>query len=198
MGDGYSGDAQGWQAHLGECGALRTPRTIPGIVHCARPCSDPMEDFVLLLTLWLLKNNFSGPGSAGARCVLHNAPFIQASSVAMADTMTLLICPTRAWLPKTSVPTQYNCNCRYEFKIYFQAKKKKKKAPPPSLCFKTNKSNWHIFSTCACSSGALKKETCFPPPRFLVSPPSLPTAPHSRTQAFRPPPSLEEGARHSR
>lgn len=136
-----------------------------------------MEDCILLLIRWLFKNHFSLPGFAGPRCAFHNAPIMQPSSVAMAYTMTFLICPILAWLPATSLPTQYNVRCA--FHVYLPPTK-----GTPLLFVSRQTEVTGIFlspTTCACSTGALKKETCFPPPRFLVSPPSLPTllqAPH--------------------
>ena len=63
---------------------------------------------ILLLTQWLHKTNFSLPGFAAPRCAFHNMPMTQASSLAIAYTITRVIFSIPAWLPSPSVPTQYN------------------------------------------------------------------------------------------
>lgn len=63
---------------------------------------------VLLLTQWLHKTNFSLPGFAAPRCAFHNLPMTQASSLAIAYTITRVIFSIPAWLPSSSVPIQYN------------------------------------------------------------------------------------------
>lgn len=139
-----------------------------------------MEDCVLVRIRWLFKNNSSLAGFAGARCAFHNVPIMQTSSVARADTMTFLSCPILAWLPATSLPTQYNFRCA--FHVYLPPPHRPQGTPLLFVSRQTKVTGIFLSpTTCACSTGALKKETCFPPPRFLVSPPSLPTllqAPH--------------------
>lgn len=119
---GYTG------AHVVGIGALVHRRGSLKTSHNTRNC-------ILCTTLFLhsgrpssccslhgsIKATFSFPGFAEARCAFHNMPIIQPFTVAIAFTMTLLICPI-AWLPRTSVPTQYDF--RYAFHIYFQAKEK--------------------------------------------------------------------------
>lgn len=122
LGDGHSEDTQGWQAHSGGGGALRPPRTMPGIVHRARPCSDPAEDSILPLGRWLLKTSVSGPGFAGSRCARHNAPFLQASSVAAAVAATLLICPVAARVPATRSPPSTTAGVHFTYSF---------RSPPP-------------------------------------------------------------------
>lgn len=90
----------------------------------------------------------------------------------MAYTMTLLMCPMTAWLPTTSVPTKDNY--RYPVHMYFQAKTEQN---PKAPYFSEDKRNWHISSSShmCLQHRCPKKGNSFPPPRFLVSPPNLPT-----------------------
>ena len=63
---------------------------------------------ILLLIQCLHNPHFSLPGFAAARCTFHNMPITQASSLAVAYTITRVIFSIPAWLPSSSVPTQYN------------------------------------------------------------------------------------------
>lgn len=144
-----------------------------------------MEDCILFLIRWLFKNKFSLPGFAGARCAFHNAPILQPSSVAMAYTMTFLICPILAWLPATSLPTQYNF--RYAFHVYLPPPQR----DPTSLCFKTNKSNWHIsFPNHMClQHGCPKKGNLFPSSQvssFSTQSPHTPPGPAPSPSGLHP------------